>query len=368
MSIFTSRFSSRPALAGYSLLTILAIAGFAGVGAANAAPEPGDDDFLGTAEVFVIVATTTVTDAGLASDVYGDVSLTSVAPGAMQLQEDQNVANGQVINGTIYVDSPTPSAVAQQATADVGIAYGALAGAAVDEVVGAVNLALIAGHQVGLEVVYEPGVYNSGSVILLDGTIVLDGLNDLDSVFIFQAGSGLTIASGATVLLRNGAQSCNVYWKVGSDATIETGAQFVGTVVSAGSIWARTGATIDGQLLAGALGAGEVTLDHNVIDGQTLCIRSSTTTAGTTTTTRVDGTTTTVFTPPTLPTVTPPAPTTSTTSFTTSRLNRVVATDRLASTGVEQLSPLLPALAALILGGLLVGAGAWRRAALLSPR
>lgn len=300
----STRFSPGPVPVAIGVIAAAALAVFGGAVGANAA-EPGDDDFLGTAESFVIVATVTVTDAGLASDVYGDVALTSVTPGAMQLAEDQDVANGQVINGAIYVASPTPDPVAMQAVADVGIAYTALSAASPDEVVGTTNLALIVGHAIGAEVVYEPGVYNSGSVILLDGQIVLDGLNDLDSVFIFQAGSGLTVASGATVLLRNGAQACNVYWKVGSDATIETGARFSGTVVAASSIWVRTGAVIDGQLLAGALGAGEVTLDHNVIDGQSLCIRSSTTEGVTTTTTRVDGITSPGNTPPATPIVRP---------------------------------------------------------------
>ena len=294
MSVFPA--PSRAFAATIGVTAVVALAAFGGVSAASAA-EPGDDDFLGTAESFVVVATVTVTDAGLASDVYGDVALTSVAPAAMELQEDQDVANGQVIQGDIYVDSPTPSAVAQQVVADVGEAYTDLAAAAPDEVVGGTNLALIVDHAVGLEFVYQPGTYNSGSALLLDGTIVLDGLDSLDSVFIFQAGSSLTAASGSSILLRNGAQACNVYWQVLSDATIETDASFVGTVVAGGSIWVRTGAVIDGQLLAGALGAGEVTLDHNTINGQTSCVRSTTTEGVTTTTTRVDGETTTVVTP-----------------------------------------------------------------------
>jgi hypothetical protein len=361
MSIHATGFSPKPAAVALGVTAAIALAAFGGVVPAMAA-DPGDDDFLGVAETFVIVATTTVTDAGAASDVYGNVALTSVAPGAMELQEDQDVINGQVINGDIYVDSPTPDLVAQQAVAAVGIAYVGLAAADEDEVVGAVNLALIVGHQVGLESVYLPGVYESGSMILLDGTIVLDGGNNLDSVFIFQAGSGLTIASGASVVLRNGAQACNVYWKVLSDAEIDTGAQFAGTVVAGRDIWVRTGAVVDGQLLAGALGGGEVTLDHNVIDGQTLCIRSSTTGGVTTTTTRVDGTTTTVV----VPTLVVPPATTPPTTLASTGTGTFRRPTTLANTGstVDATLPLSGALVVFVLGGIML-VGSRRRAAKL---
>lgn len=307
MSYLAHRPSPRMLAATVGIGAVVALTVFGGLPAAFAA-DPGDDDFLGTAESFAIVATVTITDAGLASQVIGDVALTSVAPGAMQLVEDQDIVGGQVINGTIHVDSPTPDAVAMQAVADVGAAYTGLSALPVTETVGSVDLALIVGHQVGTEVVYEPGVYASGSMLLIDGQIVLDGLNDPNSVFVFRAESSLTAGTGASIVLRNGAQACNVYWRVLSDATIEAGVQFAGTVIAGGSIWAHTGAVVDGQLLAGALGAGEVTLDHNTIDAQTSCVRSTTADGVTTTTTRVDGTTTTTTTPagPTVPPVTLP--------------------------------------------------------------
>lgn len=261
--------------------------------ASSASADPGDNDFLGTAESFVIIASDTVTDAGLATVVRGDVALTST-PAAMQLDDAT-----QVLNGDIFVDAPTPDPTAMLARDHLGTAYGQIAGASPTEVVGTANLALAIAHSVNGEFVYYPGTYNSASFLLVDGQIVLDGLNDPNAVFIFQAGSELSVASSAQILLRNGAQACNVYWQVGSSATIGTSAQFVGTILAATSISAQTGAVIDGQLLASAVNAGAVTLDHNTIHGQTRCVRSTTSDDGTTTTTdREDGVTTTTVTPP----------------------------------------------------------------------
>ena len=234
----------------------------------------------------MIIATDTVTDADpvAPSEVHGDVALTSTTTAAMELTPTQ------VIDGDIFVAGPTPDPTAMQARADLGIAYGIVAAAAPTEIVGTANLALASAHLVTGLYVYEPGIYKSGSFLLLDGDIVLDGLSNLDSVFIFQAGSSLDVMSNSRVTLRNGAQACNVYWQVGSSATLGTNADFVGTILAATSISAETGADVDGQLLASALNAGAVTLDDNVIDNHTVCIR--TTTTGTTAT----GTTTTITT------------------------------------------------------------------------
>ena len=106
------------------------------------------------------------------------------------------------------------------------------------------------------------GIYNSASSIGLTGTLTLDAQNDPDAVFIFQAGSTLTTASGSRVELINGAQACNVFWQVGSSATFGTSTNFVGHVLALTSITATTGATFQGQLLARN---GAVTLDTNTI-------------------------------------------------------------------------------------------------------
>jgi LPXTG-motif cell wall-anchored protein len=95
----------------------------------------------------------------------------------------------------------------------------------------------------------------------LTGNLTLDGLGDPNSVFIFQAQSTLTTASASSVTLVNGAQACNVFWQVGSSATIGTGTIFVGNIMALTSISVTTGATIEGRALART---GQVSLDTNV--------------------------------------------------------------------------------------------------------
>ena len=106
------------------------------------------------------------------------------------------------------------------------------------------------------------GVYGTDSALGLTGSVTLDGAGKTDGVWVFQAGSTLITASSSTVVLTNGAQACNVYWQVGSSATLGTSTSFVGTILAQESITATTGATIQGRLLAQS---GAVTLDTNTI-------------------------------------------------------------------------------------------------------
>jgi RNA polymerase sigma factor (sigma-70 family) len=107
-----------------------------------------------------------------------------------------------------------------------------------------------------------PGVYTSASSIGLTGTVTLDGQGNPGSVFVFQAGSTLTTASLSRVVLVGGAQACNVYWQVGSSATLGTFSTFRGTILALTSITATTGVTIEGRLFARN---GAVTLDTDIL-------------------------------------------------------------------------------------------------------
>jgi hypothetical protein len=139
------------------------------------------------------------------------------------------------------------------------------------------------------------GVYHSTSSIGLTGTVTLNGQGNPDSVFIFQAGSTLTTASGSVVALENGAQACNVFWQVGSSATLGTTTQFNGSILASTSITLNTNATVTGRVLAST---GAVTMDANTIAVPTCLLSSSTTTTTTvpSTTTTAHTTTTTVHT------------------------------------------------------------------------
>ena len=145
------------------------------------------------------------------------------------------------------------------------------------------------------------GVYNSASSIGLTGAVTLDAAGDPNAIFVFQAGSTLTTASASQVNLINGAQACNVFWQVGSSATLGTDSTFRGTVIALESITVTTGVTVDGRVLARN---AAVTLDTDTITASA-CATATTTTAATTTA----ATTTTATTPkPTTPTPKPKPP------------------------------------------------------------
>ncbi len=110
------------------------------------------------------------------------------------------------------------------------------------------------------------GVYKSTSSLALSGNVTLDGKGDPSAVFIFQIASTLTTGSGSQVILTNGASACNVFWQVGSSATLGTNSIFKGNILALTSITVTTGVNLEGRALARN---GAVTLDSNVISGCT---------------------------------------------------------------------------------------------------
>jgi len=153
---------------------------------------------------------------------------------------------------------------------------------------------------------FLPGVRTASSSLLLSsGSVTLDAQGDPNAVFIFRIGSTLTTESNTTVLLVNGAQACNVFWQVGSSATLGTGTRFVGTIMALASITANTGATIHGRLLARE---GAVTMDTNTITTSNCPSSASGSGGGTETTTGavVPPTGSKTTTPPGSKTTTPP--------------------------------------------------------------
>ena len=143
-----------------------------------------------------------------------------------------------------------PAAV--QAKADLVTAY--------NDVAGQTPATPVAGSVLG-GLTLDPGVY-SGGALDLTGTLTLDAQGDPAAVFVFQAASTLITASASTVKLINGASACNVFWQVGSSATLGTTTSFQGTILALTSMTLNTGATVNGRLLARN---GAVTLDSNAI-------------------------------------------------------------------------------------------------------
>jgi hypothetical protein len=107
-----------------------------------------------------------------------------------------------------------------------------------------------------------PGVYNSPSSFALTGILTLDAQGDPNAVWIFQADSTLTTAVNSTVNLFGGASATNIFWQVGSSATLGVNSDFAGSILALQSITANTGSIIDGGLYAVN---GAVTLDSNTI-------------------------------------------------------------------------------------------------------
>src|SRR5580692_9922465 len=107
-----------------------------------------------------------------------------------------------------------------------------------------------------------PGLYNSASTLGITGTLTLNGLGNANSVFVFQIGSALTTAVGSSVVLINGANAANIFWQVGSSATLGVGSIFYGTILAQVSVTVNSGAALNGRALART---GAVTLAANTI-------------------------------------------------------------------------------------------------------
>lgn len=211
------------------------------VSASQAAPQATVG--LGTASTYAVLAGSTVTNTGPTTFSGAAGSDLGLSPGSSIIDESQITKSG-----TTHI----ADAAALQAQSDLVTAYNDAAGRALTGTVSA---------DLGGQTLVT-GTYNSASSLGLTGTLTLDAQGDPSAVWVFQAGSTLTTASGSSVNLINGAQACNVFWQIGSSATLGTNSTLVGHVLALTSITATTGATIQGSLLARN---GAVTLDTNTI-------------------------------------------------------------------------------------------------------
>jgi hypothetical protein len=226
---------------GYTLV-VLAITAFASL-----PPQAKAEIVLGTAGDFAVLAGSTVTNTGLTVITGGNVgvspgsAITGFPPGVIVPPFTTQAAN----------------ALSLQAHNDLTTAYNAAAGLTPTQNLTGQNLG-------GL--VLTPGTYFFSSSAQLTGTLVLNDQGNPNAQFVFQIGSTLTTASGSNVVTINDPSlkpGADVFWQVGSSATLGTGTAFEGHILALTSITLTTGATIlDGSALAIN---GAVTLDDNAI-------------------------------------------------------------------------------------------------------
>ena len=156
--------------------------------------------------------------------------------------------------GVVTPPSTVDNADAQAAQAAALVAYNYYAGLSFTSLsASSANLSTLGNGSTAST--YTPGNYSAGSTMDIPTSITLDAQGNSNAVFVFKAGSSLTLESGASVLLVNGAQAQNVVWLVGSSYT----SVFAGTSVMNGNILANTSITLGGGVLNGRALAGIVT-------------------------------------------------------------------------------------------------------------
>jgi Ice-binding-like len=201
-----------------------------------------EDIALGEAAHVAILGGSTVTNAG-PTIVFGNLAL---SPGVSVT----GFPPGTISGGSIHIND----ALATQAHADAFAAY--------TQVAGETLTTDLSGQNLG-GMLLTPGVYHFDTTAQLSGALMLDTGGDPDAAFHFQIGTTLTTDPLSTITLLNG-NSVNIFWQVGTSATIGVDSLFTGNLLADQSITVGMGATVDGRLLAIN---GAVTLETNTING-----------------------------------------------------------------------------------------------------
>ncbi len=212
---------------------------------------------LATANPFVVLGGSTVTNTG-PSVLNGDLG---VSPGSSLT----GFGLPAVVNGATEENTP----VASQAQADLTNAF-VVAG---EQPVPPGNE--LTGTDLG-GLTLTSGAYGYSSSAQLTGQLTLDAQGNPNAQFVFVIGSTLTTASASSVILINGASPCNVFWHIGSSATLGSGTQFKGNVMALTDITLNNAVNVQGRVLARN---GQISLINDVLDNSQC---SSSTGTGTT--------------------------------------------------------------------------------------
>jgi hypothetical protein len=212
---------------------------------ANVANPLGVD--LGSAAAFVVLAGTGISNIGISTLLTGDV-------GSFPSSTINGLLSGNVIGTLFMVADP----IVGLAKTDLTTAYNDAQGRSIDAI-------SLPGQLGGLTL--APGLYVNSSTSGISGTgangiLTLDAGGNPNAVWIFKMGSTLVTDAGTSIVLAGGAQAKNIYWSVGTSATLGTNSIFFGTILADQSITLTTGASLTGRALARI---GAVTLDTNII-------------------------------------------------------------------------------------------------------
>jgi hypothetical protein len=207
---------------------------------------------LGTAGTFAILTKTGITDV-YASSVTGDVGTSPITGAALLLKCDE--VSGKMY--TVNAAGPLPCSIKDPtlltaAIGDMGFAYTDAAGRSIPDFT-----ELGAGEIGGLTLV--PGLYKWGSGVSISTDVTLSG--GPNDVWIFQIASALKQASATRITLAGGAQAKNIFWQAGGVVAIGTTAHFEGVLLGKTLIAVKTGASVNGRLMAQTA----VTLEQNAV-------------------------------------------------------------------------------------------------------
>ena len=242
-----------------SAMAVLVVAFTLGLaGQARAATSPN----LGTADSFSILAgTPNITDAGGASSITGNVGLSPATGAGIGLLSAQVTGTIYAVDGAGPLGSINNPGLLTTAKNDLTTAYNALnTGANADA--NCIGGIYPSGTDLTSISPLGPGLYCSAGTFLLTGNLNLTG----SGVWVFKTVSGLTTSPGSSV---TGGDPCNIWWRVGSTAILDTTTAFRGNILALTSINMLTNATLNGRALARN---GAVTLDHNTITNATCAV------------------------------------------------------------------------------------------------
>lgn len=223
------------------------------LGLAGAAKAAATAVSLGAADSFAILAGSGISIGGAAntSTITGDI-------GSFVTPTITGIGNA-VLSGINHAGDATT----QSAKTDLDLAYTAASQTP------STNLPA-ADNQLGSQTL-TPGVYDFGgaSTANIVGTLTLDGQGDPNAIFVFKASSTLVTEASSVVTLIGGAQACNVFWQIGSSATLGAASTFKGNILAAVSATLGTTVNVEGRVLAQS---GAVTLTGSDVITKATCV------------------------------------------------------------------------------------------------